>query len=200
MTLPYILARRPLHFSRPLSPILLVLNFILGALVFTQGCLSIVNGDVRHIMLGIMCLFFGLFVMLTEFVHIAALRMYASFLFSFCGRGLFYLVVGCITVDAGVAELGIGLVLVIMAVIFLGVALSPQMQFDDPEDPYASVIRNVQQGTYLHGQKPHLGAASASKTMPTMGSYIPQGISSSTFNISGSIAPDGHISDKPPRL
>ncbi|KAJ1847428.1 hypothetical protein LPJ70_001543 [Coemansia sp. RSA 2708] len=201
MPLPYILARRPLHFSRPVSSILLALNLALGALVFAQGCLSILNGDIRHIMLGIVCLFFGLFVVLAEFIHIAALRMYASFLFSFCGRGLFYMIIGCLTIDTGSAELGIALVLLIMGVIFLGLALSVTLLYDDPEDQYAAVIHNMQHGVYVGGQKPHMGAASAPRTMRTIDSFGLQGISSSTFDISGPLGTNAHAGDsKPPRL
>ncbi|KAJ2349205.1 hypothetical protein GGF43_004444 [Coemansia sp. RSA 2618] len=199
MPLPYILARRPVRFHRPVSLVLLILNFAMGALMFVQGCLSVMEADVRHIMLGVMCLFFGLFVMVVEFLHIAALRMYASFLFSFCGRGLLYLIVGCLTVDTGSAELGIGLVLVIMAVIFMGLALSVNLTFDDPEDQYATVIRNMHHGLYP-GHK-QMGVASGPKTIMTMDSFAPQENSSSTFNISGSFAPQtpgAHPANKPP--
>ncbi|KAJ2497261.1 hypothetical protein GGH96_005233 [Coemansia sp. RSA 1972] len=200
MPLPYILARRPVRFSRPASLVLLMLNLVMGALVLTQGGLSVMEGDVRHIMLGVMCLFFGLFICIVEFLHIAALRMYASFLFSYCGRGLFYLIIGCLTVDSESAELGIGLVLVITGVILLGLALSVSLMFDDPEDHYANVIRNMQNGMYPNHKQ--MGIASAPKTILTMDSYAPQGISSSTFDV-GSFTPQapGHRSaDKPPRI
>ncbi|KAJ2480699.1 hypothetical protein IWW56_002282 [Coemansia sp. RSA 2131] len=201
MPLPYILARRPVRFSRPASLVLLMLNMVMGVLMLTQGGLSVMEGDVRHIMLGVMCLFFGLFVCIVEFLHIAALRMYASFLFSYCGRGLFYLIIGCLTVDNESAELGIGLVLVITGVILLGLALSVSLMFDDPEDHYANVIRNMQNGMYPNPKQ--MGVASVPKTILTMDSYAPQGISSSTFDVSGSFTPHapGHrFADKPPRI
>ncbi|KAJ1788533.1 hypothetical protein IW139_006082 [Coemansia sp. RSA 353] len=200
MPLPYILARRPVRFSRPASLVLLMLNLVMGALVLTQGGLSVMEGDVRHIMLGVMCLFFGLFICIVEFLHIAALRMYASFLFSYCGRGLFYLIIGCLTIDGESAELGIGLVLVITGVILLGLALSVGLMFDDPEDHYANVIRNMQNGMYPNPKQ--MGIASAPKTILTMDSYAPQGISNSTFDV-GSFTPQaqGHrFADKPPRI
>ncbi|KAJ2906730.1 hypothetical protein GGI21_004008, partial [Coemansia aciculifera] len=69
-----------------------------------------------------------------EFVHLAAVRMYASFMFSFAGRGLLYLVFGCLTISDTKAELGIGLVLVIAALAFLGLSMASTVFYDDPQD------------------------------------------------------------------
>ncbi|KAJ2079842.1 hypothetical protein H4R24_003499 [Coemansia sp. RSA 988] len=217
MPLPYILARRPLGIIQLTSLILLVLNLVLGSLIFTQGCLSVAVGDIRHIVLGIMFLFLGLLVVVVEFVHIAALRMYVSFLFSFCGRGLFYLMVGCLSLDVGAAELGIGLALIIMAAMYLALALKPNLTYDDPKDQYAAIIRNSQHGLYSTNAQNQNANMAAPKSSHTLNSYIPQGVSNSTFDISApSIMPhapnsgymrssggDGRtaaLSDKPPRL
>ncbi|KAJ2805581.1 hypothetical protein H4R20_002036 [Coemansia guatemalensis] len=218
MPLPYILARRPLGIIRPTSLILLVLNLALGSLIFAQGCLSVAVGDVRHIMLGIMFLFLGLLTVVVEFVHIAALRMYASFLFSFCGRGLFYLMVGCLSLDAGAAELGIGLALVIMATVYLALALKSSLSYDDPKDQYAAIIRDSQHGLYSGNAQNQSANMAAPKSTHTLNSFIPQGVSSSTFDISapslmphtsnpGNMKSSGGgggrvaaFSDKPPRI
>ncbi|KAJ2157554.1 hypothetical protein GGF46_004416 [Coemansia sp. RSA 552] len=206
--------------KQPLFLALAVLNIALGALVFTQGCLSIRAGSLRHVMLGVVCLFIGLFVVLAELVHIGGLRMFASFLFSFCGRGLFYLLIGCITLDTAPAELGIGLVLIVVGVVYLALALIPRCRFDNPEDQYAMVIHNIQNGAYTSGPQRPMGAAApvagGAKTALTMDSYLPQGISSSTFDISASqFGPNGFagrpgvarsqhradsFSEKPPRI
>ncbi|KAJ2060299.1 hypothetical protein GGI17_003827 [Coemansia sp. S146] len=217
MTLPYIIARRPLHFSRALTLPLMVLNAILGILVFVQGCLSLTTGDVRHIMLGIVCLIAGILVTSMEFIHLAAIRMYASFLFSFTGRGLFYLIFGSLTIGDTKAELGIGLVLVVSSLMFIGLSLVSTVYYDDPQDEYATMIYNIQHGFYGNVQKPDPHNMSTSKKSRRSGNaFAGQGISSSdTFNMSGaSYLPQSAIdysssmatsglsaaADKPPRI
>ncbi|KAJ2483328.1 hypothetical protein IWW47_005779, partial [Coemansia sp. RSA 2052] len=187
MTLPYIIARRPLRFSRALTLPLLVLNATFGVLVFVQGCLSLTAGDVRHIMLGIVCLIVGTLITSMEFIHLAAIRMYASFLFSFAGRGLLYLVFGCLTISNTKAELGIGLVLGIAALMFIGLSVVSPVLYDDPQDEYATMIYNIQHGFYGNVQKPDPNMLSTSKKSRRSGNaFASQGISSSdTFNMSG---------------
>ncbi|KAJ1966107.1 hypothetical protein GGI12_000311 [Dipsacomyces acuminosporus] len=184
MTLPYILAVRRFNFGRSLTLPLFFINLSLGVLIFAQGCLSFSGGDVRHIMLGIVCLVFGFLVVMMELVHWAAVRMYASFLFSFFGRGLFYLAFGCLTLDSSKAQIGIGLVLIIMAVVFLALSLITTLYFDDPEDEFAAVIYNMQHGIPASSQLEKPRRASHS-----MGIYSGQGISSDTFNPSGTYPP-----------
>ncbi|KAJ1735106.1 hypothetical protein LPJ61_000736 [Coemansia biformis] len=186
MALPYVLARRALRFSRWASPALLVANVLLGALVFVQGCLSAAAGDVRHVMLGIACLVAGLTVVTAEFVHVAVLRMYAAFLFSFCGRGLLYVVLGCLTVDTAAAELGVGVALAAAGATFLALALVPRLPFDDPADRYAAAIRGPQAGAVADTLPTSAGGASAPKSVLAMGISAPLGASSSTFDVSRS--------------
>ncbi|KAI8326389.1 hypothetical protein GQ54DRAFT_72723 [Martensiomyces pterosporus] len=187
MALPYIFARKRLNFARPLTLPLLLVNFALGVLIFVQGCLSFSSGDVPHIMLGIVCLVFGLLVAVMELIHWAAIRMHASFLFSFFGRGLFYLVMGCLTLDSAKAQLGIGLVLIIFAAIFLAMSLVTSLHYDDPEDEYAAVIYNMQHG-FPGGQQLDKSVLQRKGTH-SMGVYSGQGISSETFNPSGLYPP-----------
>ncbi|KAJ2044960.1 hypothetical protein GGI08_006952 [Coemansia sp. S2] len=216
MTLPYIIARRPLRFSRALTLPLMLLNVLLGVLVFVQGCLSLATGEVRHIMLGIVCLIAGILVISMEFIHLAAVRMYASFLFSFTGRGLFYLIFGSLTIGDTKAELGIGLVLVILSLMFIGLSLVSTVYYDDPQDEYATMIYNIQHGFYGNVQKPDPHNMSTGKKSRRSGNaFAGQGISSSdTFNMSGaSYLPQSAIDysssmatsglsaiDKPPRI
>ncbi|KAJ1887312.1 hypothetical protein LPJ66_009184 [Kickxella alabastrina] len=189
MTLPYIIARRSFNFSRFLSLPLLILNSIQGILIFIQGCLSCSIGDVRHIMLGIPCLLLGFLLVLMETVHLATFRMYASFLFSFFGRGLLYLVLGCMTLEGGArrtAELGIGLEIALIGLVFLGMTLS-NVYFDDPADEYAMVIHNIQNGFHGNGDEKGgrigrvAGGGNSEKNFGTVGAYSGQGISSETY-------------------
>ncbi|KAJ2808595.1 hypothetical protein H4S07_003384 [Coemansia furcata] len=167
-------------------------------------------------MLGVVCLIAGILITSMEFVHLAAIRMYASFLFSFTGRGLFYLIFGSLTIDSTKAELGIGLVLVITSLMFIGLSLASTVYYDDPQDEYATMIYNIQHGHYGNIQKPNPHSMSTSKKSRHSGNaFAGQGISSSdTFNMSGasylpqsaidfssSMATSGlSASDKPPRI
>ncbi|KAJ2556906.1 hypothetical protein EV175_001683 [Coemansia sp. RSA 1933] len=224
MPLPYILARRSFRFSRQLALPLLVVNTGAGALMFVQGCLSCTHADVRHIMLGLACVFLGTLVLASEVIHIAVVRMYASFLYSFCGRGLFYVAVGCVSVDADAAQLGIAVTLVVIGAAFLATSLAPRIHFDDPEDHYAAAIYNIQHGVYATQQAPQMagstrGPISAPISNPSIGAYPPsQGVRNSSFGPSvtsfiprhaasnryaGSMASsqtNPAVSEKPPRL
>ncbi|KAJ1838647.1 hypothetical protein LPJ73_007015 [Coemansia sp. RSA 2703] len=192
MALPYIIARRSFAFSRYLSLPLLIVNAVQGVLILIQGCLSCSVGDVRHVMLGILCIFVGFFVALMEVVHLAAFRMYAAMLFSFFGRGLFYVIFGCITVESAgrPAELGIGLEIVIVGVAFLGMSLKSKVFFDDPEDGYAMAIHNMQHGYYgrSRGNEGTMeaggGVGGPEKSIQTMGAYSGPAGRSETFNAS----------------
>ncbi|KAJ2770698.1 hypothetical protein IWQ57_002539 [Coemansia nantahalensis] len=185
MALPYILARRSLRFGRRASVALLVANVLLGALVFVQGCLSAAVGDVRHVMLGILCLVAGLTLVVSEFVHVGVLRVHAAFLFSFAGRGLFYAMLGCLTVDTKPAVLGIGVALAVAGTAMLALALAPRLPFDDPADQYASATRGTLGGAATDGL-PHVADAALQppKSVLALGISAPLGASSSTYGMS----------------
>ncbi|KAJ2804565.1 hypothetical protein H4R21_001592 [Coemansia helicoidea] len=185
MALPYILARRSLRFGRRASVALLVANVLLGALVFVQGCLSAAVGDVRHVMLGILCLVAGLTLVVSEFVHVGVLRVHAAFLFSFAGRGLFYAMLGCLTVDTKPAVLGIGVALAVAGTAMLALALAPRLSFDDPADQYASATRGALGGAASDGL-PHVADAALQppKSVLALGISAPLGASSSTYGMS----------------
>ncbi|KAJ2725805.1 hypothetical protein GGI07_001012 [Coemansia sp. Benny D115] len=154
-------------------------------------------------MLGILCLILGLSIFAMEIIHIAAFRMYLSLLFSFFGRGLFYVIIGCLTLEntSRQAELGIGLEIVIVGVLFIGMSFQGA-PFDDPADECASVIHNIQHGLYVDGpsalEKGKWGGSvdASGKTVRTMGAYSGQGISNQTYqgastSAATSIAPGG---------
>ncbi|KAJ2395145.1 hypothetical protein GGI23_004415 [Coemansia sp. RSA 2559] len=226
MTLPYMLARRRFRFSRQLTAPLLVLNAGLGILLLVQGILSCTHADVRHIMAGLACVVLGSIVVVSEIIHIAVLRMYAAFLYSFCGRGLFYVAIGCISIDSDAAALGIGVALVVVGAAFLATSLVPRISFDDPDDHYAAAIYNMQHGVCAPQQAMPAaggtawGAISAPISNPSIGMYppgqgvgnrpyggssvpslIPHHASSSRYASSlASAQANPAVSEKPPRL
>ncbi|KAJ2714191.1 hypothetical protein H4R19_001854 [Coemansia spiralis] len=185
MALPYVLARRSLQFGRRASLALLAVNVLLGALVFAQGCLSAAVGDVRHIMLGILCLVAGLTLVVVELVHIGVLRMHAAFLFSFSGRGLLHVALGCLTVDTDAASLGIGVALAVAGAVLLALALVPGLPFDDPADQYAAAARGPP-GAAATGGLPLTAGTAPPKSVLAMGISAPLGVSNSTFDVSRS--------------
>ncbi|KAJ2780679.1 hypothetical protein H4R18_003320 [Coemansia javaensis] len=202
MALPYVLARRSLAFGRRVSLVLLVANVLLGALLVAQGCLSAAVGDVRHVMLGILCLVAGIAVVAVEFVHVAALRAHAAFLFSFCGRGLLYLVLGCLSVDSAPAALGCGLALVVAGAAFLALTPVRSLSFDDPSDRYAAIVRGPP-GADSDAQA-HAAAGPSPpqpKTVLQMGISAPLGASSCTLETTRSAlmfhSPFGSSTDRP---
>lgn len=156
--------------------------------------------DIRHVTLGIVCVVLGLFTLAMELVHIGAMRMYASFLFSFVGRGIFYITMGCLTLDGtSKAQIGIGAVLVILGATFVGLSLCSGLYFDDPQDDYAAIIFNIQHGVNADSlQQIHRNAngprrSMAAKSTRTGTTYSGQGISSTMYT-------NYVVSDKPPRI
>ncbi|RDL39811.1 COPI-coated vesicle protein [Venustampulla echinocandica] len=77
-----------------------LVNLGVGALMVFSGIWHIFPFHFSDLMVGIYVAVFGLATALLEFQIPPQLSRYASFLFSFIGRGIFYIFVGSILLDS----------------------------------------------------------------------------------------------------
>lgn len=100
-----------------LSNIFRLVNLGVGALMVFGGISQFFYPSVRNIVVGIYVILFGAATALLEFQIPPQLSRHASFLFSFIGRGVFYVFVGVLLLSDGalrwiagslVAAIGVG--------------------------------------------------------------------------------------------
>lgn len=81
------------------SDIFRIVNLVIGVAMVLGGVGNFIhNPSVQNIIVGIYVVLFGLSTALLEFQIPPQVARYASFMFSFIGRGIFYVFVGCIIV------------------------------------------------------------------------------------------------------
>ncbi|KAF7543296.1 hypothetical protein G7Z17_g10851 [Cylindrodendrum hubeiense] len=79
-----------------LSDIFRIVNLVVGAITTLGGITHIFHLELQSIVVGCYMIVFGLAIALLEFQIPPQLSRYASFLFSFIGRGAFYIFIGCL--------------------------------------------------------------------------------------------------------
>ncbi|PHH80991.1 hypothetical protein CDD82_1410 [Ophiocordyceps australis] len=73
-----------------------LVNLVVGAIVILGGVGHIFGFKLQSIVVGAYMIVFGLSIALLEFQIPPQISRYASFLFSFLGRGAFYIFLGCL--------------------------------------------------------------------------------------------------------
>ncbi|PHH65313.1 hypothetical protein CDD81_2725 [Ophiocordyceps australis] len=79
-----------------LSDMFRLVNLVVGAIVVLGGIGHIFGFKLQSIVVGAYMIVFGLSIALLEFQIPPQISRYASFLFSFLGRGAFYIFLGCL--------------------------------------------------------------------------------------------------------
>ncbi|GAB0133026.1 hypothetical protein EsDP_00001444 [Epichloe bromicola] len=77
-----------------LSDIFRIVNLVVATITILGGIVSIFMHQLQTIILGAYMLVFGLAIALLEFQIPPQMSRYANFLFSFVGRGIFYVLIG----------------------------------------------------------------------------------------------------------
>ncbi|QPG94870.1 hypothetical protein C2857_007181 [Epichloe festucae Fl1] len=77
-----------------LSDIFRIVNLVVATITILGGIVSIFMHQLQTIILGVYMLVFGLAIALLEFQIPPQISRYANFLFSFVGRGIFYVLIG----------------------------------------------------------------------------------------------------------
>ncbi|KAJ1939655.1 hypothetical protein GGF37_004308 [Kickxella alabastrina] len=74
-----------------------IANIIVAILMIISAIVFFIWANFMRIMLGIFEIIFGLFIIMFELAELAWLTPYVQFMFTWRGRGLFYVFIGCLT-------------------------------------------------------------------------------------------------------
>ncbi|KAJ2374067.1 hypothetical protein IW150_003308 [Coemansia sp. RSA 2607] len=74
-----------------------VANLVVSVLMIVSAVIFFVWADFMRIMLGIYEIVFGVWMIMFELAEVAWLTPYVQFMFTWRGRGLFYVFIGCLT-------------------------------------------------------------------------------------------------------
>ncbi|OZJ02972.1 hypothetical protein BZG36_04520 [Bifiguratus adelaidae] len=95
-----------------------IINIIIGCMMVVGGVFVVFGGGFPSFIRGIFVLIFGLMTILFEFRLPGKITQYASFMFSFLGRGLFYIFIGCIVLDYYTVGIAFGAIIVIVGIVY----------------------------------------------------------------------------------
>ncbi|RDA96251.1 hypothetical protein CP533_1765 [Ophiocordyceps camponoti-saundersi (nom. inval.)] len=87
-----------------LSDTFRIVNLGVGAITVLGGIAQIFGFNLQGIVVGAYMIVFGLAIALLEFQIPPQISRYASFLFSFIGRGAFYIFIGCLLLGARILQ------------------------------------------------------------------------------------------------
>jgi len=93
-------------------------NLVVGAFMIIGGVFLFIAGGFQPLVIGIYTVLFGAAVIVLEFKSAVQLEKYCSFLFSFFGRGLFYIFVGCIILSGGVYHILSGVIVISAGILY----------------------------------------------------------------------------------
>ncbi|EIE85206.1 hypothetical protein G6F46_012224 [Rhizopus delemar] len=96
-----------------------VANIIAASLMFAGGIARCINGGFSKFIVGIFIIFFGLITGAFELVLPPSIIQYASFMFSFMGRALFYIFIGFITLDDGALSITCGVIIIVIGIAYV---------------------------------------------------------------------------------
>jgi len=112
------------------SDVFRIVNLGVGGVMVLGGISQFIGGGVtlQTIILGIYVIIFGLAVGLLEVQIPPQVSRYASFLFSFIGRGAFYIFVGSILLHGGWLRYIAGSIIGIVGAVYVALEFIPSIQ------------------------------------------------------------------------
>jgi len=110
------------------SDIFRIVNLAVGALMVVGGVGQFFFFSFQSIILGAYLILFGLSTALLEFQIPPQLSRYASFLFSFLGRGIFYIFIGSIMLNHAILLYIVGSAVGIVGVIYAVLEFIPSIE------------------------------------------------------------------------
>jgi len=105
-----------------------LVNLGVGALMVVGGIWHIFPVHISNIIVGLYVALFGLSVALLEFQIPPQISRYASFLFSFIGRGVFYIFCGSILLEHNIMDIIFGTVIGIVGVVYVVLEFIPSIE------------------------------------------------------------------------
>jgi len=105
-----------------------LVNLGVGALMCVGGIFHIFPIGFGSTIIGLYVFVFGLAIALLEFQIPPQISRYASFLFSFLGRGIFYIFAGMILLDNHIADIIFGSIIAIIGVGYAVLEFIPSIE------------------------------------------------------------------------
>ncbi|KAI1657964.1 COPI associated [Daldinia decipiens] len=105
-----------------------IVNLAVGVIMVLGGISQFFNLGFQSIIIGAYVLIFGLAVALLEFQIPPQVSRYASFMFSFIGRGIFYVFVGSILLNNGVLRIIAGSIVGLVGLGYIALEFVPSVE------------------------------------------------------------------------
>ncbi|KAI1339527.1 Golgi apparatus membrane protein TVP15 [Xylariaceae sp. FL0016] len=105
-----------------------IVNLAVGVIMILGGISQFFNASFQSIIIGVYVLIFGAAVALLEFQIPPQVSRYASFMFSFIGRGIFYVFVGSILLSNHWTRYVAGTVIGVVGLGYCGLEFVPSIE------------------------------------------------------------------------
>ncbi|ORX58853.1 hypothetical protein DM01DRAFT_1405470 [Hesseltinella vesiculosa] len=105
-----------------------IVNIVAAALMIVGAISLIIGGGFPNFILAVFCILFGVIVVLFEFRLHRAITKLASFLFSFLGRGLLYIFIGCIMLNYFTLSIVCGAFNIVIGAFYIIFHFTPQVE------------------------------------------------------------------------
>ncbi|KAH6635153.1 Golgi apparatus membrane protein TVP15 [Chaetomium sp. MPI-SDFR-AT-0129] len=110
------------------SDIFRIVNLVVAVLMVLGGILQFFPVTFQSAIIGAYVIIFGLVTGLLEFQIPPQVGRYASFLFSFLGRGIFYVFIGCILLNDKVLHIIAGSIVGLIGVGYVALEFVPSIE------------------------------------------------------------------------
>ncbi|KAI1070190.1 hypothetical protein NW752_008648 [Fusarium irregulare] len=110
------------------SDIFRIVNLVVGVIVILGGVVSIFSFSLQPIILGAYMIIFGLVTGLLEFQIPPQVARHASFMFSFIGRGVFYVFLGSLILGGNVLSYIAGGIVGITGLAYVALEFVPSIE------------------------------------------------------------------------
>ncbi|KAG0748790.1 hypothetical protein G6F57_009520 [Rhizopus arrhizus] len=94
-------------------------NIVAAAFMIIGGVMTCIAGGFPNFIQGIFVILFGIMTAVFEFRLPGVITQFASFMFSFMGRGIFYIFLGCITLNYGGLAIASGVIIAVIGIAFV---------------------------------------------------------------------------------
>ncbi|KAM5348127.1 hypothetical protein ACJ41O_007951 [Fusarium nematophilum] len=111
-----------------LSDIFRIVNIVVGVITALGGITHIFQLNLQPIIVGAYMIVFGLTIVLLEFQIPPQVSRHASFLFSFIGRGVFYIFLGCLLLGALLISKIAGAIVGIVGIAYVALEFLPSIE------------------------------------------------------------------------
>ncbi|KAF5984755.1 putative TVP15 Tlg2-Vesicle protein [Fusarium bulbicola] len=111
-----------------LSDTFRIVNLAVGVITVLGGIASIFHLGLQPIVVGAYMIVFGLVIALLEFQIPPQVSRHASFMFSFIGRGVFYVFIGCLLLGNFVLSKIAGSIIGIVGLAYIALEFVPSIE------------------------------------------------------------------------